>query len=149
MDFLDHLEKFPPPLVRVFAKAESVTGGNGKMTVSDETIALVSGIQLDRVVQIWTSPTWEGITLGEIIKFCDACNFRPWKNTDRNRVYTYIRTGTTRNGKKFAVPAFAFFRKSPYWETSLKEKYMRPEIKQCMNRALDRIVKQINAGKTK
>ena len=101
------IDNYPPPLVRCLARRN----GKGKhlKVLSDQEIAIEADIPVDRIKQIYNSPTWSPIPVGEMRRFCGACGFDPSSGQDRNRVNAYV------NQKK--GPQWTFLRRSPYWPT--------------------------------
>ena len=104
------LDEYPPYLVRCFAKRR--LSGKRVRAVSDEEIAIMSGIPLARVRVLYDSSTWEHATVKELRQFCSACDFDPEDSSDRNRLTSY------KNSK--GGPKFTYLRRSPQWETVFK-----------------------------
>ena len=100
-------DKFPPYLVRCLARRK--VGTKQIQAVSDEDIAILSQIPLSRVVEIYNSRTWGDVTVGEMRRFCSACDFDPENSVDRNRVSAYK---NQRGG-----PKFTYLKKSPWWDS--------------------------------
>jgi hypothetical protein len=99
------IDKFPPYLVRCLARRK--VGTKQIQAVSDEDIAILSGIPLIRVIEIYTSRTWGGTSVDDMRKFCSACDFDPEDSVDRNRLSAYK---NQRGG-----PKFTYLKKSPWW----------------------------------
>ncbi len=105
-----HLEKFPPPYVRLLAKRRG--GGTSDMAIPDAEIAVRADMEIDRVREISRSSSWDEIPLGELRRFLIACDFDPTNADDRQRVSVYESICTKRN----TVP-FHYLRRSPKWES--------------------------------
>ena len=101
------LTKYPPVFVRLYAKERS--GERVHCALSDQEIAIRSGLGLDRVKQISRLTSWDSVTIGDARSFCMGCNFDPFSYTDRNRLTAYTRKGT-----------YAFLRNSSHWKTTFQ-----------------------------
>ena len=88
-------------LVRLLAKQRGAAGA----ALSDEEIAIGSGIPLARIQTISRMESWDTITLGELRAFLKACHFNPLDSADRNRLNAYRRKG----------PKFIYLKRSPHW----------------------------------
>lgn len=84
-----YLEKYPPPFVRLMARRR--ISGSHIAALSDEEVAISSGLTSARVTEISNSHNWDEVRLGEIRSFCGGCNFNPFDARDRNRVSAYMR----------------------------------------------------------
>ena len=71
-------DEFPPIFVRLLAR-ERILNGNGKTSavrvLSDEEIAISSGMHVGRVRIISGMHDWDEITISEAKEFCLGCNF--------------------------------------------------------------------------
>lgn len=104
MSAWDTFRKIPPATVRLMARRR-IVGTRKIAAMSDEEIAIAAGMSVDWVRATYHLRSWDGVPLGEIRKFCRACNFDIFDGVERNRCYTYARTAT-----------WAYLRRSPYWE---------------------------------
>lgn len=109
------LEKYPPVFVRLYAKERS--GERVHCALSDQEIAIRTGLTLDRIKQISKLVSWDDVTVGDARLFCQGCNFDPFSYVDRNRLAAYSRKGT-----------YAFLRNSSHWKSTF-----RPLIKILQN----------------
>lgn len=100
------LNQYPPPLVRLLAREK--TGSKHIRALTDQEVAIKGEFALARILEISRTPKWDTIPVGEIMRFCIACNFDPFNWQDRNRMRAY-----TRKGAKFS-----YLRSSPHWKTS-------------------------------
>jgi hypothetical protein len=106
----NHLEKFPPSLVRLLARRQV---GNSKRAIealTNQEIAVTARMPVERVIKISMSQEWDEVTIGEAKLFCSACNFNPFAAADRNRASAYLRAGAT----------FSYLKRHPHWETFFK-----------------------------
>lgn len=101
MNPLQRISEFPPILVRLLAKQRGAAGE----ALSDQEIAIGSGISLSRVQAISRMESWDSITVGELRSFLKACHFNPLESADRNRLNAYRRKG----------PKFIYLKRSPHW----------------------------------
>lgn len=100
--------EYPPYYVRLWAK-------NGpQAALSDAEIAIASGIDINRVREIKFMTDWNGVTIGEALRFCSACNFDPMNSDDRMRARDY----EYRCGQRNSVP-FSYLKRSPKWESEI------------------------------
>lgn len=97
------LTEFPPPLVRLLAK-EQVANKHIR-ALSDREVAIGAEMPLEQVRKISRSRSWENISIGQLRRFCEGCNFDPFDYRDRNRVRAYSRN----------APKFSYLKASPYW----------------------------------
>tara|TARA_B100000989_G_C19491900_1_gene450198 strand:- start:448 stop:765 length:318 start_codon:yes stop_codon:yes gene_type:complete len=93
--------------VRLYAKERS--GERMHSVLSDEEIAIRSGLELENIMWISRQVAWDKITVGDAKKFCMGCNFDPFDYKDRNRLSAYTRRGT-----------YAFLRNSSQWHTTFQ-----------------------------
>jgi len=84
----DRFDRYPPPLVRVLARKREAKRA---FELSDQDIAVRAGMPVTRVIEIASTPTWDGISFGEVKSFCRGCNFDPLDSKDRNRAMAYTR----------------------------------------------------------
>lgn len=84
-----YLEKYPPPFVRLMARRK--ISGSHIAALSDEEVAISSGLPSERITEISKSRNWDDVSVGEIRSFCKGCNFDPFDALDRNRVSAYMR----------------------------------------------------------
>lgn len=101
---------YPPPFCRLFAKEPG--SGTADMAVTDAELAIRANIPLSRVREISKMETWDNVTLGEVKRFLEACNFDPTNAAHRYRVTKYEESCT----KRQSTP-FHYLRRSPKWET--------------------------------
>lgn len=99
------LNKYPPVFVRLYAKERS--GERIHCALSDQEVAIRSGLHPDAISRISRMTSWDDVTIGEAKAFCLGCNFDPFDYTDRNRLAAYTRRGT-----------YAFLRRSPNWKST-------------------------------
>lgn len=102
------LRKFPPVLVRLLAKKAVAT--KHVRAVSDEEIAIMAGLSLDKVRHISKQIKWDSVPIGDAEQFCIGCGFDPFNCYDRNRAMAYNRT----------QPSYTYLKVSPYWSTTFK-----------------------------
>lgn len=102
------LSKFPPYYVRLLAKTGPCT------LLSDADIAIASGIDLQRIRQINVLPSWDTVTVSELLRYTTACNFDPTRALDRGRIHRY-----EMKCKKENTPLFGYLRKSPRFESEI------------------------------
>jgi hypothetical protein len=118
MDIWEIIDKYPPCVVRIFAREP--TAGKRIRAVSNDEIAVSSGLPVERVKQIAFSSSWNHIKVGEMRAFIKGCGFDPLDSSVRNRVKAYCRRDS---GVKFK-----YLITSPWWKTELK-----PLIKKMEN----------------
>ena len=104
------LEKYPPVLVRLLARTwtDGANGGSSHGAVralSDEEVAIDSGLPIDAVREISKLTSWGTVPMGAVRLFCIGCHFDPFNYWDRNRTSAYTRTN----------PKFTYLKKSPHW----------------------------------
>tara|TARA_Y100000004_G_scaffold74375_1_gene83539 strand:- start:277 stop:639 length:363 start_codon:yes stop_codon:yes gene_type:complete len=105
-----NLKKFSPSLVRLLAR-RSVDNSKSKVeAISNQEIAVLAQMPVDRVIEISMTSEWDNITVGEVQSFCKACCFDPFNSADRNRASAYLKSGAT----------FAYLKKHPHWNTFFK-----------------------------
>jgi hypothetical protein len=107
-----HLVDNPPGAVRLMARRKLQT--KTIRAISDEEIAIASGIPLARVQAIYHLKNWDGVPVGELRGFCKACGFDPFSGADRNRRNTYVRTAQ-----------WTYLKKSPWWATIFEPLILR------------------------
>lgn len=100
--FWSYLDQYPPVLVRILSR-------NAGHAVSDEEIAVQSGLSLDRVRFISDQVTWNAVPIGEAKAFMIGCDMDLSIHATRKRAYDYIRKRCS----------FAYIRKSPVYKTQL------------------------------
>lgn len=101
------LERYPPVFVRLYAKERS--GERVHCALTDQEIAIRTGLSLDRIKEISQMVDWDNVTIGDAREFCLGCNFDPFNYVDRNRLAAYTRRGT-----------YAFLRRSSHWKTTFQ-----------------------------
>tara|TARA_R100000005_G_C4996931_1_gene203716 strand:+ start:1942 stop:2304 length:363 start_codon:yes stop_codon:yes gene_type:complete len=105
-----NLEKFSPSLVRLLAR-RSVNNTKSKVeAISNQEIAVLAQMPVDRVIEISMSRSWDNVLVKEAQAFCSACAFDPFSSADRNRASAYLRSGAS----------FAYLKKHPHWATFFK-----------------------------
>lgn len=104
------VDQFPPYLVRCVARRR--IGSKQIQAMSDSDLAILSQIPLERVVEIYDRANWDEVTVGEMRRFCSACDFDPENAMDRNRLNAYK---NQRGG-----PKFTYLKKSPWWGSVFK-----------------------------
>jgi len=104
----DFLDQFPPSVVRLLAR----TGrGRAVRWISDEEVAIGSGLTLDRVNQLKVMPAWDRVPLADIRAFCRGCQFDPTSSKDRRiKVYIYHHACQKNNSQPFH-----YLRSDPKW----------------------------------
>lgn len=105
------LSEHPPALVRLFARRK--VAGKNVVVMSIEEIAIASGIQLKRCIEISNQTSWDGVTIAEAERFIAGCGWDPLSYIDRNRKNAYARACQKTKSK------YHYLRKSPYWATEL------------------------------
>lgn len=100
---------FPPALVRLLARKRA---GKNVAAITAEEIAIVSGLPLDRVLEISGQTTWDGVSLPEAERFFLGCKFDPTSSQDRNRQRAYELKCKTTNR-----PRFLWLKNSPRFES--------------------------------
>ena len=106
------LEQNPPGAVRLMARRR--IGKKTVRAISDEEIAITSGLPIDRVRAIYHLRSWDGVPIGELRAFCEGCNFDLFSWQDRNRRDSYVRTAT-----------WAYLRNSEWWPTIFQPLLLR------------------------
>lgn len=113
-------EEFPPIFVRLLAR-EKVTqtqkATSSVRVLSDEEIAIRSGLNLDQIGKISQKHSWDDVSISMARKFCDGCNFDLFDWQVRNRAFALANGGS-----------FAYLKSSPDW----KGKYM-PMLRKYFN----------------
>lgn len=109
-NFWKLIGEYPPPQVRLFAKTPG--GGRTASAISDEELAIATGITLARIREINYSPTWDGVTLSEMKAYFVACNFDPTNSVHRRRVEQYYHVCMNRQTRPFL-----YLRRHPKWES--------------------------------
>jgi len=105
-----YLEKFSPSLVRLLAR-RSINNSKSKVeAISNQEIAVLSRMPVDRIIEISMSREWDNVKVGEAKAFCNACAFDPCNAADRNRASAYLNSG----------PTFAYLKKHSHWNTFFK-----------------------------
>jgi hypothetical protein len=125
----DALRSFPPIMVRLAARR--LVAGKNVAFLSNREIAIVSGITLDRVLDISQSFSFDEVTVGEAERFCRACNFDPTSAADRKRQREYIRICQ----KKTPGQLPHFLRSSPHWEAEILPLIQRLRSHQTLSTA--------------
>lgn len=103
-----YLDQYPPVVCRIMAR---VGRGAASRWLSDEEVAIGSGLTLDRVRQIQLMPDWSGVTLHDLRAFIIGCRFDPTNQMDR-RVKVMIYQSLCQ--KNHHQP-FRYLRKNPKW----------------------------------
>jgi hypothetical protein len=114
----EHLEKNPPWFVRIMARRK--VRAKVVVALSDEELAIASGIPVARLKAIYNQRNWGSVTLREIQAFCQACGFDPFSCADRNRVYAY--RAAIKEGR---CEGFAYLKKSPWWTSTFQPLILR------------------------
>lgn len=105
-----YLERFPPPAVRILARRRQ-----GRVAaLSDEEIAIISGLPVYRVREIAFSASWDTIPYAEIKAFCRGCGFDPFSTSDRNRALSLERYYQRANRR------WQYLKNSGHWEDTYK-----------------------------
>jgi hypothetical protein len=109
-------DEFPPIFVRLLAR-EKIRNKNGKTSairvLSDEEIAINSGMDLQDIREISIMHNWLDISVGEAKSFCLGCNFYLFDWQVRNGAYALASNGS-----------FAYLRSSPDWLKKYKPMLM-------------------------
>lgn len=106
-----YLREYPPIYVRLLAKHPG-SGVSAHLAITDEEIAIASGMTIDRVREISRMNSWDPIPWGEIRRFTLACKFDPTNPVDRRRAAAYEIACKTRN-----KTPFQYLRNSPKFES--------------------------------
>jgi hypothetical protein len=108
------LDEFPPSIVRLMAREGR---GRANRWLTDEEVAIASGLTLDRVNELKLKQSWDDVVLSDIRKFCAGCGFDPTSSHDRRtKVYIYYSVC-----KKQNVEPFLYLRKNPKWREFKRE----------------------------
>ena len=113
-------EEFPPIFVRILAREKVSAHHKATSAVrvlTDEEIAIRSGMTPDEVRRISRKHDWNDIKIAEARRFCDGCTFDLFDWQVRNRAFALANGGS-----------FAYLRTSPEW----KSKYM-PMLRSFFN----------------
>jgi hypothetical protein len=109
-------EEFPPIFVRLLAR-ERILNSNGKTSavrvLSDEEIAINSGMDINRIKEVSQQYDWDEVEVGEARQFCLGCNFDLFDWKVRNQAYALATNGS-----------FAYLRSSPDWKNRYKPMLM-------------------------
>lgn len=106
----EYLDNNPPWFVRVMARRK--VHAKVVVAVSDEELAISSGIKVDRLRAIYHQRNWDNIPVREIRAFCEACGFDPFSCKSRNRFHAY--RSAVKSGR---CVGFTYLKKSPWWTT--------------------------------
>jgi len=101
------IDDYPPPLIRCLARQR--LRGKRIRAVSDEEIAIRADLPVYRVQEIYKSPSWDPVPVGEMRKFCHGCDFDPENRDDRNRATAYK---NQKGGAKFT-----YLKESAWWDS--------------------------------
>jgi len=104
-----YLSGLPPVMVRCLAR--EIVSGSIIRALSDEEIALRSGLAVSQVKQISRLKSWDTVTIGDAQRFCKGCDFDPMKTAHRNRAASYKRKN----------PKFTYLHKSPHYKSTFVE----------------------------
>lgn len=96
-----HLDAYPPLKCRLMAHRPVRTSTRNCIALTDEEIAIESGLPLERVRQISRMTDWSHVRLGEMRAFCAACGFDPTNSTHRHKFLDYESKCLKRNAKPF------------------------------------------------
>ncbi len=107
LSFSQIFEQYPPGLVRLMARRK--VGTKQVVALTDEEIAVLSGLPLHTVQEIYWAKDWEHISFGHVRRFVAGCQFDPTLSADRNRASAYLR----QKGK----PSYRYLKQSPLWDT--------------------------------
>lgn len=83
--------------------------------LTDEEIAIGSGLPLARVQAIYGQDTWEDVTVKEMRAFCRGCLFDLASSADRNRMQAYLNSSKRGRGLRFL-----YLKRSPLWHSQFK-----------------------------
>lgn len=119
LSFPEKLERFPPIVVRILARARLPRGGVRALT--DAEIAQVSGLTIAEVTRLSRLTRWGKTPIDTLLAFCKGCGAnlddRDWQR--HNAAYM---------AKLRSVPRY--LRQSPDWESTFKpllERYAQAE----------------------
>lgn len=86
--FWQHLEDFPPVMVRLMGR----TGrGRGARALTTEEIATGADLPASRILAIGQKTDWKGVDVTEVEAFCRGCRFDPTVARDRrDKCYMYL-----------------------------------------------------------
>lgn len=135
MKTLEHLNYFPPVLLRVFARSES--RGKGVVSLSNREIAIMSGLPLAKVERLSALHSWSGVTFGDMVSFFDGCRFNPMDNTHRNRLFAYLNS----NG---GSPQYQFVKRSAHYESELLPLLSNPKVQDVIKSSILALKKHSN-----
>jgi hypothetical protein len=111
-NFWGAFSEYPPVFIRLQARRRVGTSKHVE-AMSDEEVAITSGLPLVRIQEIQQKLSWADIPFAEMHKFCLGCNFDPTNSGDRTRLQAY-QYACQKNPQR---PPFLYLRKSPHWET--------------------------------
>lgn len=106
----DHIDHYPPSLVRLLARRRTGKGPRSVVALSDAEIAIAADIPVARVRAMYNLRNWNGVTVGEMRAFFKGCKFDPLNHVDRNRAKAYGRVNQ-------GFPSFTYLKNSPHWES--------------------------------
>ena len=109
LSFSQIFDQYPPGLVRLMARRK--VGTKQVVALTDEEIAVMAGLPLPTVQEIYWAKDWEDIPFGHVRRFVAGCQFDPTLSADRNRASAYLRQGT---------PTYRYLKRSPLWEPVFK-----------------------------
>tara|TARA_B100000963_G_scaffold357389_1_gene379492 strand:+ start:14433 stop:14819 length:387 start_codon:yes stop_codon:yes gene_type:complete len=112
---------FPPVLVRLLAREK--VGKSSVRVLSDEEIAIRSGLAIETVTEVSEQLNWEDVPIGIAKRFCNGCNFDFFDWRVRNSAYALANGGS-----------FAYLKCSPFW----KSKYL-PLLKKYINAKKEKV----------
>lgn len=110
-------DEFPPIFVRLLARERiaSERGGTSAVRVlSDEEIAINSGMELQDIRFLSELAHWDDIAIGTAKQFCRGCNFDLFDWRVRNSAFALAANGS-----------FAYLRSSPDWAKKYKPMLMQ------------------------
>lgn len=111
MNFWESLDAYPPLVVRLCARRSK--GGKNVVALTNQEIAIETGIPLIRINEISQLLSWEYMTISEARRFCQACRFDPTMASDRKKQAIYTRVCQIKRPNQ--PPQY--LRNSPLWTT--------------------------------
>lgn len=102
------LDQYPPVICRIMAR----TGrGAASRWLSDEEVAIASGLTLDRVRVIQLMPDWSRVPLSDLRAFLSGCRFDPTSAQHRRVKVSIYQSLCQKNHHQ----PFRYLRKNPRW----------------------------------
>lgn len=103
-DFWTKLDRFPPVAVRLFASRR--VPGKGKLALTDEEIAVQSGMPLSEVKSMSWLDSWDNVPMRRVKQFSEACGVYFTNRASMRTLTCYLKNR----------PSYHYLRKSPLWK---------------------------------